>query len=79
MKPLTTVISILLCAIPAAAQYSARRNGELIQLEDAKSQIKVSILPSVGNAAIEMKVKGQDILRFPYASVEEFKAITKYL
>ena len=74
MKTLTTVISILLCAIPAAAQYSARRNGELIQLEDAKSQIKVSILPSVGNAAIEMKVKGQDILRFPYASVEEFKA-----
>jgi len=33
----------------------------------------VSILPAVGNIVFSMKVKGQDILRWPYASVEAFK------
>jgi aldose 1-epimerase len=59
---------------PLFAQYSARRNGDVIQLEDAKNQIVVSILPSVGNITFAMKVKGQDVLRWPFASVEEFKA-----
>jgi aldose 1-epimerase len=44
-----------------------------VQLEDARSQTIVSILPGVGDIAFEMKVKGHDILRWPYASVEEFK------
>src|SRR4249920_177967 len=62
-------------AVTASAQpYSARRSGEIVQLEDARSQTIVSILPGVGDIAFEMKVKGHDILRWPYASVEEFKA-----
>ena len=68
---------VVLCggALSASAQpYSATRNGEVVQLEDARSQTIVSILPSVGNIAFEMKVKGHDVLRWPYASVEEFKA-----
>jgi len=60
--------------MPIAAQYSVHRNGDVIHLEDSKSQITVSVVPSVGNAAIEMKVKEQNVLRFPYASVEELKA-----
>ena len=60
---------------PASAQqYSARRNGDVVQLEDAKTRTVVSIVPSVGNIAFSMKVKGQDVLRWPYSSVEEFKA-----
>ena len=39
-----------------------------------RRQTVVSIVPSVGNIAFEMKVKGQNVLRWPYASVEEFKA-----
>jgi aldose 1-epimerase len=74
MNAHTLMTGVLLFAAPVVAQYAVRRNGEVIQLEDVKSQITVSILPSVGNAAIEMKVKGQNVLRFPYASVEEFKA-----
>ena len=68
---------VLVTAIapPALAQpYSARRNGDVVQLEDAKTQTAVSIVPAVGDVAFEMKVKGQNVLRWPYASVDEFKA-----
>jgi aldose 1-epimerase len=60
---------------PAAAQpYSAKRTGDIVQLEDAHSQIVVSVLTSVGNMAYEMKVKGHNILRFPFATVDEYKS-----
>ena len=55
-------------------QYSARQDGDVIQLQDGKTQTTVSIVPSVGNIAFSMKVKGQEILRWPFASVAEFKA-----
>jgi aldose 1-epimerase len=57
-----------------AQQYSARQNGDIVELRDAKHDTMVSIVPSVGNIAVEMKVKGHNILRWPYTSVEEFKA-----
>ncbi len=34
----------------------------------------VSIVTSVGNMAYEMKVKGHNILRFPFASIEDYKS-----
>jgi aldose 1-epimerase len=68
------LISMTSPIISSAQQYTARRSGEVILLEDTKNQTTVSILPSVGNVAISMKVKGQDILRWPYASIEEFKS-----
>ena len=58
----------------AAPAYEARRTGDVVQLEDRTHQVVVSILPSVGNIAYEMIVKGQNILRFPFATVDEFKA-----
>jgi aldose 1-epimerase len=64
---------LVLSALPAAAQYSVQRNGEVVQLVDAAAQTTVSVLTSVGNLAFEMKVKGENVIRFPYASVEEFK------
>src|SRR5689334_3237011 len=57
-----------------ARQYESRRAGETVVLEDAKSRTVVSILPAVGNIAFSMKVNGQDILRWPYSSIEEFKS-----
>ena len=63
------------CAAPVfAQQYSARQTGDVVRLEDTARQTVVSIVPSVGNIAFEMKVKGHEVLRWPYASVEEFKA-----
>ncbi len=62
-------------AFPAyAQQYEARRSGDIVQLEDKKNQISVSIITSVGLMAYEMKVKGQDVLRFTPASIDEFRA-----
>ena len=62
-------------AIPAAAQpYEARRSGDIVQLEDKASQTVVSIITSVGNMAYEMTVKGHNILRFPFASIEDYKS-----
>jgi aldose 1-epimerase len=70
-----SVFSVGAITAPATAQpYSVRRNGDVVQLEDAKTQTAVSIVPAVGDVAFEMKVKGQNVLRWPDASVDEFKA-----
>jgi len=62
-------------AVPAAAQpYEARRAGDVVQLEDKAAQTVVSIVTSVGNMAYEMKVKGHNILRFPFASIDAYKS-----
>jgi aldose 1-epimerase len=47
--------------------------GDVVQLEDAKSQTVVSVMPAHGNNAFEMKVKGKDVLYFPFASPADFK------
>ena len=65
-------VALCISALPIFGQYSARRDGDVVRLEDAGRQIVVSIAPSSGNAAFEMKVKGKDVLRFPYASAAEF-------
>lgn len=68
------LISIVL-ALPAAAErYSVRQRDGVIQLEDSKTQTVVSIAPSAGNVVFGMTIKGQEILRFPYASVADFKS-----
>lgn len=60
--------AVLLCvtvSLPASAQqqYSARRDGDVVRLEDAKNQMVVSITPSDGNGTTEFSVKGQNVLR----------------
>src|SRR4030095_3370955 len=69
------ILLMTLTSMPAAAQqYTASRRGETVVLEDARNQTTVSILTSVGNIVFSMKVKGEEILRWPYASVDEFKS-----
>jgi len=70
---LALAITICLPA-PAAAEYSARQAGDVVRLQDSRTDTVVSIVTSVGNMAFEFKVKGRDVLRWPFASVEEFKA-----
>jgi aldose 1-epimerase len=66
---------VLLPVMDASAQpYSAVRENALVRLTDARQQISVAIAPAVGNIAVEMTVKGQNVLRWPYASIDEFKA-----
>ena len=63
-----------LAVLQPAEPYSVRRSGDVIQLVDAANDTTVSIAPGVGNIAFEMRVKGHDILHWPYKSIEEFKA-----
>ena len=66
---------LLTSSVPVfAQQYVARQTDDVVRLEDTKHQTVVSIIPSVGNIAYEMTIKGHNVLRWPYASVEEFKA-----
>jgi aldose 1-epimerase len=75
LRGCATTVFLVALAIPAAAQpYSAQRTGDVVQLVDAKSQTSVSIATTVGNIAFELKVKGQNVLRWPYTSLDEFKA-----
>ena len=70
---LVCLLCAIACASPASAQYAARREGDIVRLEDRASQTVVSIVPSVGNIAFSMTVKGHEILHWPFASVEEFR------
>lgn len=71
---LAVVVALGLAAGPAEAQpYAARQKGDIVQLEDQKHQITVSIITSVGMIAYEMDVKGHNVLRGP-ASIDEFRA-----
>jgi len=78
MKMFRVVLLVVLastCASPVLAQrYSAARDGEIVTLTDRASDIVVSILPSVGNIAFEMRVHGQNVLRFPHKTIADFKA-----
>src|SRR3954454_13197913 len=69
-----TAFAVLLSIGTANAQYSARRDGDVVRLEDAAHQVRVSMIPTVGNVAFEMRVKQENVLRFPYADVAEFRA-----
>src|SRR5262249_17826938 len=65
----------LLClfAAPAAAQrYTARQDGDVIELADATAQMTVSVVWSMSNAW-RIQVKGQDLVR-PAASLADFVA-----
>jgi aldose 1-epimerase len=74
-----SVLAAFLLAVapwsPAAAQpYSATRAGDIVRLEDAATQTVVTIITSVGNMACGMTVKGHNILRFPFASIDDYRA-----
>jgi aldose 1-epimerase len=65
---------LLITTMPAAAQYSVHHDGEVIRLEDSGNQTIVSVMPSHGNSAFDMRVKGKKALQFPFATVQEYKA-----
>jgi len=61
-----------------AANYTARKIAshgvEVVRLTDAAHQTEVSIAPSIGNMAFEMKVNGKNVLYFPFQDISELKA-----
>jgi len=61
-----------------AANYSAQRTTvdavEIVRLADAAHHIEVSIAPSIGNIAYDMRVNGKPILAAPPGTLAEWKA-----
>jgi aldose 1-epimerase len=69
--------ALLLPLMSQAANYSARKTSvdgiEVVQLADAARHMEVSIAPSIGNMAYEIKVSRKNILFFPFHSPADFK------
>ena len=63
----------LACAAPAAAQrYTAKQNGDVIELADTTAQMNVSVVSSMSDAW-RIQVKGQNLVRTS-ATLEDFMA-----
>ena len=54
-------------------RYAAEKVGDSVVLTDRTTDTTVSILPSLGNIAYEMKVRGHNVLRYPHATIDEFR------
>jgi aldose 1-epimerase len=76
-------VSLILAGVfsfmPLAAQpYSARHTQidgvAVVELRDEAHHTVVSVVPSIGNNAYEMKVNGKNVFWFPQSSVAEFAA-----
>ncbi len=78
MKSIILAVILYSLALPVFGQYSASQDGDVVRLEDAKSQTVVSVMPSHGNNAFQMTVKGKNVLQFPFASAAEFKRRGSY-
>lgn len=70
-----------LCLTPllaSAGDYSARKVSvdsiDVVRLTDAARKTELSVVPSIGNIAYEMKVNGKNLFWTPFASLADFKA-----
>jgi len=59
--------------LAAQPRYSAKQTGDIVQLRDTKTDTTVSVMTSVSNA-YEMVVKGQNLIRMTFATVDDFRA-----
>ena len=59
---LNACILVAACLLSAFAQYSARRDGDVVRLEDGTTKTIVSVMPSRGNTASNMRVHGKKVL-----------------
>src|SRR5262245_55955211 len=67
----TTIVAT--CAAPAAAQrYTAKQDGDLVELADTTAQMHVSVVWSMSNAW-RIQVKGKDLVRTS-ATLADFQA-----
>jgi len=73
MQVAAVIVIAAAWATPAAAQrYTAKQNGELVELTDATAQMNVSVVWSMSNAW-RVQVKGKDLVRTS-AELADFKA-----
>lgn len=56
------------------AQHATVDGIDVVRLTDSRRHTEVSIIPSIGNMAYEMKVNGANAFWWPYRTLAEFKA-----
>ena len=61
--------------VATESQYGACQAGGVISLRDGVSRSVVSICPSAGNVVFEMLAGGENVLWFPFETLDEFKAV----
>ncbi|MFX1534118.1 MAG: aldose 1-epimerase [Promethearchaeota archaeon] len=63
--------------MPQNTNYTAQQvlvdSMEVIQLSDHRHHTQISIVPSIGNIAYEMKIYNKNILWMPFSNLKEFK------
>jgi aldose 1-epimerase len=71
------ILLLLPVATLAASRYTAEKtidHGiEVVRLRDAARDVTVSIAPTIGNRAYELKVRGKNLLYFPSQDLAAFK------
>ena len=79
MKRVHTVLAaavfVLLAIAPAAsaqARYRMTRSGDIVELQDTRAQIVVRVLTTASNA-YQMTVKGEDVIRRTWASIDDIR------
>jgi aldose 1-epimerase len=75
------VLGLSLSITSFAQNYTASQVAEqgvgIVRLTDAANGVEVSIVPSIGNRAYQMKVHGQNILHFSSADVADYQKTPK--
>jgi aldose 1-epimerase len=69
----TAVVASVLTTPAFVQRYSALQHDDVVTLADRETDTVVTVVPSVGNIATGMRVKGHDVLRYPHASLAEFR------
>jgi len=76
MKPVFLLLALAAAAF--AQNYTARQVTEqgvaIVRLADAARGVEVSVMPSAGNRAYEMKVHGKNILQFAATDLAQYSA-----
>jgi aldose 1-epimerase len=76
MPAIVAVVVCVLCswstAASAQARYKMTRTGDVIELQDTRAQIVVNVLTTASNA-YRMTVKGEDVIRRTWASLDDIR------
>ena len=56
----------------AQARYKATQTGDIVELRDARTDVVVNVLTTASNA-YQMTVKGEDVIRRTWASIDEIR------
>jgi aldose 1-epimerase len=66
-------LALLMSLALATGRYTVTSTPDRVDLHDSTTDTVVSVVPTVGNIAVSMTVKGREILWWPYSSVADFK------